>query len=881
MIPKMYNKIVTVLLVVAASAFTMQATARPNEKTSLRPAKKGGLQKTTASCKPAESSIDLDINNVRARLMTGGDMWWDNGTSEARYEIPKGSRKNSLFAGSVWIGGRDEQDQLKVAAQTYRQDGNDYWPGPLSPATADISEADCSQWDRFWKVNRETINKFRELGDKGSAKGDPEYEVIFEWPGKGYQSAKGRNQSTLSLYEGQDYAPFVDVDNNGIYDPEAGDYPDILGDQFVWWVFNDKGNVKQQSQTEGIGIEVQASAFAYSTKDFLNDATFYNFRLINRGSLRLDSTYIATWTDADLGYYRDDYIGCDTARGLGILYNGRSVDGDGQVNSYGEDVPMVGVDFFKGPLRRTEVNGQTVIEELGMEAFTYYNNDNTVVGNPRNGTEIYNYMTGSIRNGQRFSNDFKGANITSVAYVEGPLVSAVFPGDPANKSEWSECVCNNPVGDRRFIHSSGPFKLEPGVENDITIGAVWVSSVGGCPNTSFGKIRVADDLAQDLFNNNFQTIEGPEAPRLVIRELNRKLVCYLINDSISNNFREQFGDTGVGQKFRVASPKAVKLSNDSLYKFEGYRVFQLKNRFVTPADIFNDQGEVNTTLAAEVFQCDVKNGITRIINYNRETEISTNTWVPVIKVNGADSGIRHSFELTIDQFAQGEDKRFVNYKNYYFVAVAYAHNNFAEFNYGKADSTQDQAYLESLKSAGGAPIDVVSATPNPANGDMGTVLNAEYGDGVIIKRIEGRGNGGNLLELSDASEMEALNGVPGINGGTVHQAIYPTYKKGKGPIAVKVIDPVKLVGADWELYIYGGQDSVSRTQISLRADSSTWKLVNKSTGTTIYSESSDINTLNEQIIEQYGFSVAVKQVKRPSENQVEENNGLITSDITF
>ncbi|MBW7913981.1 MAG: hypothetical protein H3C54_09870, partial [Taibaiella sp.] len=364
--------------------------------------------------------------------------------------------KNSLFAGSVWIGGRDEQNNLKVAAQTYRQTGNDYWPGPLDPATADITEADCSEWDRFWKVNRETINKFKLLADKSAASGDSEFEAIMQWPAKGNTDAVGRNQNPLTLHPDIDYAPFIDVDNNGIYEPENGDYPgdparpnqDLPGDQFIWWVFNDKGNVKQQSNTEGIGIEVQASAFAFTTKDMLNDATFYNYRVINRGGLSLDSTYISTWTDADLGYYNDDYIGCDTNRGLGILYNGTSVDGTGQVNSYGDRIPMVGVDFFKGPIRTREINGQTVIDTLGMTAFTYYNNDNSVVGNPNNGIEIYNYMSGSIRNGQRFSNDFKGPNTPSRAYGEGPLTPFVFYGDPGVRSEWSECTCGNPVGDK-------------------------------------------------------------------------------------------------------------------------------------------------------------------------------------------------------------------------------------------------------------------------------------------------------------------------------------------------------------------------------------------------------------------------------------------------
>ena len=855
------NKIgIAMLMFACGMMFSTSSFARPD----VNPGKKQGLKrgqlKTTASCKPAEASIDLDINNVRARLMTGGDMWWDNGTSEARYEVPKGSRKNALFAGSVWIGGYDEQQQLKVAAQTYRQSGNDYWPGPLDPNTADITEADCSEWDRFWKVTAESINKFKDLSDPSAAKGDPEFEAILQWPArgngaadKGSDGAIGRNGNPLTLYGDFEYAPFVDLNNNNKYDVDEGEYPKINGDQFVWWVFNDKGNVKNQSNTEGIGIEVQASAFAYATKDFLNDATFYNYRLINRGSLSLDSTYISTWTDADLGYYRDDYIGCDTARDLGILYNGVSIDGTGQVNSYGDKVPMVGVDFFKGPIKRDTSGGSVTETELGMTAFTYYNNDGSVIGNPSNGIQIYNYMSGSIRNGQRFSNDFKGPNTPSRAYGDGPTVPFVFTGDPAEKAEWSECTCNNPVGDRRFVHSSGPFRLQPGVVNDITIGAVWVADVGGCPNTSYTKIRIADDLAQSLFDNNFETIQGPQAPRMVVRELNRKLVFYLINDSTSNNYQERYGyDTA--KKYRVASIKASKLSSDSLYKFEGYRVFQLKDRFVTPADVFGDDGEVNDDVAIEVFQCDIRNGISKIVNYELNTEISDTSFVPALKVNGNDSGITHSFELTIDQFAQTEEKRLVNYKNYYFVAVAYAYNNFAQFEFSRPDSTQDAAYIESSKAGGGGPIQVVDAIPNPANGEMGTVLNSDFGDGIIVKRIEGRGNGGNAVEMSDESELEALNGVNDVNnpGKIIHQSINPVYKQNRGPIDVKVIDPVTIKAADYEVYLSG--PTATDTAAGLKPDSASWRLVNLTTGDIIYSER-NLDVENEQIIEAEGFSV--------------------------
>jgi hypothetical protein len=879
------NKVAIFLSLLALSAVSIGVNARPNINSAPGSGKKGGSQaKTTAStCKPAEANIDLDINNVRARLMTGGDMWWDIGTEVAQYEVPKGTKKNSLFAGSVWIGGYDAQRQLKVAAQTYRQDGNDYWPGPLD-AAANITASDCSEWDRFWKVNKETVNKFRDLKDKSAAVGTSDYETILQWPAKGNDGAVGSHNNNLNIATDKDYAPFIDVDNNGIYNPvEGGDYPDIRGDQFIWWVYNDKGNVKQQSQTEGIGIEVQASAFAYAAKDFLNDATFYNYRLINRGNLKLDSTFIATWTDADLGYYKDDYIGCDVSRGLGILYNGKSQDGNGEVNSYGTQIPMVGIDFFKGPQKTYRPVGATkdTTITLSMEAFTYFNNDASPIGNPSNGIQIYNYMTGAIKNGERFSNDFVGVGVPSKGYGSGPVSKFVFTGDPGVPTEWSECTCNNPPDDRRFVHSSGPFTLMPGVVNDITIGAVWVADVGGCPTTSFKKIRVADDGAQGLFDRNFQTIEGPEAPRMTVREMDRKLIFYIVNDSSSTNFQEKFGrDTA--KKYRVVSSKAHKTVNDpdSVYKFEGYRVFQVKDATVTPADIFSSEtGEINKDKAAEVFQCDVKNGVTKIVNWSKRVDISANTFVPQLKVSGKDSGIKHSFVLSTDQFAKGADKKFVNYRNYYFVAIAYAYNNFATFNPDHTDSTQDVPYLESQHGPNSSAIPVVVAMPNPANGNMGTVLNSDYGDGVKIQRLEGIGNGGNDIQMTDESEAEALQ-----NG----QSLQPFYKISHAPVDIKIIDPVKIQPAEWMLYITGPLNTDPAK--GLVDSTSQWRLVNNTTGDVIYSESDrGLKIPNEQIIEKYGLSVNIAQVKRPQDDQSADNtgisgkggNGLIDSRVIF
>src|SRR5437868_15080728 len=96
------------------------------------------------NCTPSTSAVDLDIGNVRARILMNGDMWWDL-VGSSLYEVPKNSGKHSLFAGALWIGGHDQSGQLKVAAQTYRQGGSDFWPGPLDTTNATVSATVCAQ----------------------------------------------------------------------------------------------------------------------------------------------------------------------------------------------------------------------------------------------------------------------------------------------------------------------------------------------------------------------------------------------------------------------------------------------------------------------------------------------------------------------------------------------------------------------------------------------------------------------------------------------------------------------------------------------------------------------------------------------------------------
>ncbi len=71
---------------------------------------KQSIKSTAAGCLAPSGFKFLQINNVRVRINTGGDMWWN--FEYAQYYIPAETNKTPLFSGSLWIGGLYIYNQL-------------------------------------------------------------------------------------------------------------------------------------------------------------------------------------------------------------------------------------------------------------------------------------------------------------------------------------------------------------------------------------------------------------------------------------------------------------------------------------------------------------------------------------------------------------------------------------------------------------------------------------------------------------------------------------------------------------------------------------------------------------------------------------------------
>lgn len=884
-----------VLMVLATIAVQLSANAINTPKK-----EKGSKNENTsiviaAGCSPPTYRSDLDLNNVRAMIHTGGDMWYDLVTS-SRYEVPKGSGKTAMFAGALWMGGQDVNGQLKIAGQMYRTNGVDFWTGPLDLVNSEIDATTCNEWDRHFELTRQEVEIFRAwFNSPNRAVEFPGYQVpqsILDWPWQGDPS-KGQAEYL---------APFVDVNDDGEYNPlENGDYPKydldndidcktdrtskLYGDLTLWWIFNDKGNAHGETGGVAIGMEIHAQAFSFATNDDVNNMTFYNYRLINRSTFTLTNTYFGVFSDADLGFFDDDFVGCDVMRGLGYAYNGVAVDGSGGLQHYGENPPAIGVDFFEGPYQDNDsLDNDTGIyfnqalnglgygdgikdnERFGMRRFIFFNRLGASYNtDPENGSDYYNYLRGIWRDGSKMlyggnGHQSGGGDVTTPA-------DFMFPDDSDQEfhwgtkgktmPRWSEITSTNPPGDRRFLHSAGPFTLKSGAVNDITYGVVYARALSGGPLASVAKLKIADDKAQQLFSNCFRVLNGPDAPDADIVELDKELIIKLSNTNTSNNYLEKYEeiDPSIPNFVTDLAGNEILVTNKS-YKFQGYQIFQVKNTTVSASDIYNPD------LARIVAQCDLKDTIGRLINFRFDEDL--NSSVPQdMTLQQNNNGVFKTFKITEDLFATG-DRRLVNHKQYYYYIIAYGHNNYKTFdsNDPLAYDGQKLPYISSRKGSSGA-IKVYTAIPHkPAPTSNGTVIRSQFGETPEITRIEGMGNGGRYLDMTEYSENQILNSAD-------HKLDFVTYKKGAGPVDIKVIDPLNLVAGDFELKF-----NVLNNQI----DTARWTLREVNTGNIIESGKT-IKVGNEQITE-YGFSVRIEQALNPGV-QSDPANGYVGSTVIF
>ncbi len=469
----------------------------------------------------------LNINNINAMFNCFGNHFWDQpfGPRGARFYVPNGSLIPSIFSSTFWIGGLDQDNLLHLAAERYRQVGEDYWHGPISNVYDSSYDL---RWFHIWKINRTEVEyHMQHWWNTGYVCS----ENILSWPGNGVVT----NGQALKL------APFFDNNNNDIYEPMEGDYPIIRGDQELFFILNDARLPHTETGGEPLEIEIQGSAYAFDAPQdsALWNTIFLHYDIYNRSANTYHDCYMGLFTDLDLGYPWDDYVGCNVQSGFYYAYNGDDFDEDSNWNGdtcygYHEHPPAMGVQFLGGPLMDADgidnpsggcdesINGlnfgDTIVdnERLGMTKFIYfYNGGPAFLNDPFNASQYYSYLNGYWLDGSHLLYGGMGhANLGAV----GPECNFMFPGDTdtcnwgtggvlpnggynQNGYYWDEVTMVNIPGDRRGLGTSGPFTFEPAEAQQFDVAFVFGRDFNGTALNSVDVLKQRCEFLKDMFEN--------------------------------------------------------------------------------------------------------------------------------------------------------------------------------------------------------------------------------------------------------------------------------------------------------------------------------------------------------------------------------------------
>ena len=376
----------------------------------------------------------LNPHSISAGFATGGTLFSAADTAtytdsmSSLLTIAHGYNIPTILSSGLWLGGIDPGGNGDFAASTvYRN--TDWATGPCSDtydATYD------SLYNKVFKVTQADIAyHIAHYQDNG-------YQMpysISAWPGNG----------RTVHHEQQTLAPYFDVNHNGIYDPQNGDYPNICGDEAIFFMLNDDRN--PHSESEGAKFHVQVNILAFDVQNgiassdtgAINNTVFMKLSLVNCSATNYTRVMLSLFNDYRIGCYENDRAGCDTVLNAFYGYNGGYPDsGCSNGNSYENKVAQ-GVVFLNQKLYTHAV--------FNAFADTF---------NPQRPVPPSDYL-------RNFQLGFWYDDISEPFTVGGDGFGGqipthyIYPGDPLNPSDWSDMTSGTLAGQRAGI---GTVKLD-------------------------------------------------------------------------------------------------------------------------------------------------------------------------------------------------------------------------------------------------------------------------------------------------------------------------------------------------------------------------------------------------------------------------------------
>jgi hypothetical protein len=522
----------------------------------------------------------LDINNVKAAITANGNEFYLFGTGSNLFRIPKDSQKGTMYNFSPWIGGKGNDSTVYLAAEMYSQGPTggvagrcpDFYAGPVMDSV-NYSIYQDTAWSRTWKVRKPEIEYHKTHWNS------PEYKVpvnILTWPGNG-----------ITAYgQAAQLAPFHDRNGDHHYDPADGDYPIIMGDEAVFVIFNDDRNNHKESGGKKMGVEIHLMAYAFDMPDdsAFKNTIFFNYKIYNRSSRTYYNTFIGAFPDIDIGYYKDDYIGCDVERSSIIGFNGLSSDGSGQGNTYGAHPPAQSVTILGGSFMdpaghdrpRLDLTGHKLCNEsvngtgfgdsiannerYGLTNFlSITNGGNSYMSDPTNAEEYYHSMQSIWRDSTHL---FYGGMGHAGYGGYGPDCRFMYPGEsdslnwgpgcqfPNGPVNWTAKIAGVIPDDIKGVGAMGPFTFRPGDVQEVDIAFVFARDYTGQDTLepSVAKLRQMIDIVRNSYNtgilpdgNSFFGINDPanhsSSEMKIFPNPSYNIINILFNRPVNDNVR--------------------------------------------------------------------------------------------------------------------------------------------------------------------------------------------------------------------------------------------------------------------------------------------------------------------------------------------------------
>jgi len=391
----------------------------------------------------------IGTGKVKARITPTGIHRDAEGGFLLENAIPGQPSRNLLSHLTPWIGGLDPGNNLKIACEMDDPMVSDWQAGFRGVPNS----------GKVWKVTIEQIEAHvMDFEDNGII--DHPIAEIFAWPAVGNPFSMDYNGFSMDSIHYSIDAPFYDLDWDGIYSPQSGEFPfEVAGVDppfppqiLVYSPFYDK---PIHDLTDGDMIQMDLYSLAFTLdcqeKDFVENAIFFEYcGFLNTGQERLDSLFLGVFADFDIGNPADDYLGgvSDSYSEMIYCYNADTLNDD----LIGVDPPVISINCNNYFLDENDIN-----QPLSHFMPIFPNNFPFSTRVPGTPDEFYNYLTGTWRDGTPLSWGGIGYN----PGTNPPLTPFAFPDNPLNPDGWSERAAENPSGNRKCIFSYGPTKIKP------------------------------------------------------------------------------------------------------------------------------------------------------------------------------------------------------------------------------------------------------------------------------------------------------------------------------------------------------------------------------------------------------------------------------------